>query len=322
MTERALRTESAGTVIIAGLANLTVAAAKAVAGVVSGSAAVLSEAAHSFADTTTEMLLFVAVRRGTRPPDDEHPFGHGRESYIWALIAAVLTFIAGAGFSIFQGVRNIQTERQTQDALASYIVLAVSFVAESVSLTRASRQVQRRAQRRRITPLRVVRRTPNTTVKAVVLEDTAALIGLVLAAAGLGLSQLTGAPFWDGAASIAIGVLLLVVATTLARTNLSLLTGRSAGDIVREEIYQELALVPSVRRIDSLLTLQLGPDDILVAAKVVFACGTSSADVARAAEEAQRRLLARDPAIRFVFLHPAGVGPAPPPGETAWGPGD
>ena len=304
--------ESTGTVIIAAVANLAVAAAKAIAGLISGSAAVLAEAAHSLADTTTEMLLLVAVRRGSRPADEEYPFGHGRESYIWALIAAVLTFVAGAGFSFYEGVHSIQMHRQSEDPLASYLVLAVSFGAESVSLIRATRQIKHRAQRRHITSLRVVRRTPNTTVKAVVLEDSAALIGLVLAGAGLSLSRLTGSPVWDGCASIGIGLLLLVVATTLARSNLSLLIGRSAGELVREEIYQELTRISWVRRVDSLVTLQLGPEDILVAAKIDFSSGATSVDVARAADEARQRLVARDPAIRFVFLDPSGSGPGPP----------
>jgi cation diffusion facilitator family transporter len=299
--------QSVGTVIVAGAANLTIAAAKAVAGLISGSAAVLSEAAHSIADTTTEALLFVALRRGARPADEERPFGHGRESYVWAFLASVFTFVGGGVFSITQGLHGIQVSQRENDNFISYVVLAVSFVAESISLTRASRQIRGRAQRFSISPWLVVRRTPDTAVKAVFFEDSAALIGLVLAAAGVGLSELTNSPFWDGLASVMIGLLLLMVAITLARSNLSLLLGRAAGPVAREEIHQELAAVPTVERIDTLLTLQLGPNEILVAAKINFADDATGATIEAAADEAERRLIARNPAVRFVFLDPTGA---------------
>ncbi|MEO3745375.1 cation diffusion facilitator family transporter [Plantactinospora sp. B5E13] len=304
MSEPGQRPESVGTVVVAGLANLVVAVAKAVAGVLSGSAAVLAEAAHSVADTTTEVLLFVALRRGSRPADDQYPFGHGRETYLWAFTAAVVTFVVGAGFSILQGVEAIQSGEEQIDPLAAYLVLAFSFVAEGMSLLRSVRQVRHRAHRWRQPWLQVAQHTPNTTLKAVLLEDSAALVGLVLAAAGVGLSELTGSAFWDGLASIAIGALLLVVATTLAYSNVVHLVGRSARAVVREEIHRELSAVPNVRGVDQLLTLQLGPEDILVAAKVNFADEASRGEIEIAADEAERRLVARNPAIRYVFLDP------------------
>jgi cation diffusion facilitator family transporter len=306
MTESDASSQSVRTVIIAGLVNVAIALAKLVAGLLSTSAAMLSEAAHSFADTTTEVLLFVALRRGTRPADPRRPFGYGRESYIWAFLAAIFTFVTGAGFSITHGFHTIRTAQEAGDYLISYLVLAVSFVLESVSLSRTVRQVRGRAGRWHVSPARVVRYTSNTAVKAVFFEDTAALIGLVLAGAGLGLAELTGDPVWDGIASIAIGVLLFVVATILARSNLSLLVGQAAAGAVQAEIRGELAALPHVQRIRELLTLQLGPDDILVAAKIDFANETNAADIEAVADEAERRLTARNPAIRFVFLDPTG----------------
>ncbi|MEE6263788.1 cation diffusion facilitator family transporter [Plantactinospora sonchi] len=304
MSEPAQRPESLGTVVVAGLANLAVAVAKAVAGVVSGSAAVLAEAAHSVADTTTEVLLFVALRRGARPATVQYPFGHGRETYLWAFIAATVTFVVGAGFSIFQGIDAIQSREEQIDPLAAYLVLAVSFVAEGVSLLRSVRQVRHRASRWRVPWLRIARYTPNTTLKAVLLEDSAALVGLVLAGAGVALSELTGSPLWDGLASIGIGALLLVVATTLAYSNVVHLVGRSAREAVREEIHRELSAVPNVRGVDELMTLQLGPEDILVAAKINFAEEAGRGEIEIAADEAERRLIAGNPAIRYVFLDP------------------
>lgn len=304
MAESGQTPQSVRTVLIAGAANLTVATAKAVAGLLSGSSAVLSEAAHSVADTVTELLLFVAVRRGARPPTERYPFGHGRESYLWALIAAVVTFVAGAGFAIQEGVRSIRSDHQALSPGIAYAVLGVSFVAEGTSLIRSIRQLGGRARRWGTPLLRVARRTPNTTLKAVLLEDSAALIGLLLAAAGVGLSHLTDSRVWDGIASLAIGGLLLVVASILARNNIAFLVGRAAGEAVRAEIEAELIAVPQVRGVTQLLTLQLGPEEILVAAKVDFTPGANAADIEAAADDAERRLTARNPAVRYVYLDP------------------
>ncbi|MBO4205428.1 cation diffusion facilitator family transporter [Micromonospora echinofusca] len=304
--EREANAESVGTVIVAGGANLAIAAAKLVAGVISGSAAMLSEAAHSLADTTTEVLLYTALRRGARPADSTHPFGYGKESYVWAFLAAIFTFVAGAGFSITHGVTTILVHKHSGEYLVSYIVLAVSFAIESVSLARAVRQVRRESRRWETSPARYLRHTADTAVKAVFLEDSAALIGLLLAAAGVGLSELTGDELYDGLASIAIGILLLVVAAVLGRSNISLLVGRAVPARLRGGIEQELVDLPAVRRVHTLLTMQLGPDDVLVAAKVDFDDDASGAVIEHTADEAERRLTARYPSVRYVFLDPTG----------------
>jgi cation diffusion facilitator family transporter len=304
MSEADANRQSVGTIVIAGAANLAIALAKLVAGLLSGSAAVLAEAAHSVADTATEILLFTALRRGSRPADPAHPFGHGKESYVWAFLAAFFTFVAGAGFSIIEGIHTIVSGRQSASYLVSYIVLGVSFAMESVSLSRGVRQVRAEARRRKTTPLRFLRYTGDTTIKAVVLEDSAALIGLGLAGTGLAFAELSGDQLWDGVASIAIGVLLLVVATILAGTNISLLVGRAAPPRLREGIREELAALPAVREIDTLLTMQIGPDQVIVAAKVDFADDATGADIESAADEAERRLTDRYPTIEYVFLDP------------------
>ncbi|MFV2116022.1 cation diffusion facilitator family transporter [Micromonospora sp. LOL_025] len=314
MAQPEVRTESVGTVVVAGAANLAIAVAKLVAGVISGSAAMLSEAVHSVADTTTEVLLYLALRRGARPADARHPFGYGKESYVWAFLAALFTFVAGAGFAITHGVTTILVHEHSGDYLVTYVVLAVSFAIESVSLARAVRQVRSESRRWRTTPRRFLRQTADTTVKAVFLEDSAALIGLVLAAAGVALSQLTGDELWDGVASVLIGVLLLVVAAVLARSNISLLVDRSVPERLRGEIADELAGLPAVRRIDTLLTMQLGPSDVLVAAKVDFDDEASGATIEAAADQAEQRLTARYPHVRYVFLDPTRSGDAPEPG--------
>src|ERR687889_2620770 len=204
--------ESTGTVVVAGLANFGIAIAKLVGGLISHSSAMLSEAAHSVADTITEVLLFIALKRGTRAPDDQHPFGYGRETYFWAFLAALATFGLGAGFSIWQGISTILGGEEQVSPLVAYIVLAVSFVLEGTSWLKAVRQVRGAAKKWGTTPGQYLAKTTDTTVKAVTFEDTAALIGLVLAALGLFLEHLTGDPMWDGLAAILIGLLLVVVA--------------------------------------------------------------------------------------------------------------
>jgi cation diffusion facilitator family transporter len=296
--------ESVGTVIIALLANLVIAVAKLAAGLFSGSAAMLSEAAHSFADTVTEVFLFVALRRGAQPADDEHPFGYGKESFVWAFIAALFTFIAGAGFSIYHGVTTIVGGEETTAFLWSYIVLAVSFVAEGSSFLRARRQVNDESARWQTSVVRFLKLTPDTTVKAVYFEDSAALIGLIAAAAGLFLTQMTGSELWDGLASVVIGVLLLFVAGILARSNASLLVGRSVPRRVHNQIAADLAAIPKVVAVPTLLTMLLGPGDILVAAKVAFDDDATGKEIEEAADAAEKRLRTRYPDIHYVFLDP------------------
>jgi cation diffusion facilitator family transporter len=298
--------ESVTTVIVAGAANLAIAIAKTVAGVLSGSAAMLSEAAHSFADTTTEVLLYIALRRGDRPADDRHPFGYGKESFVWAFLAALFTFVAGAGFSITHGVNTIRSGEESGSFLVSYIVLAVSFVLEGISFLRTIRQIRGEADRWRTTGRRFLRLTPDTTVKAVFLEDSAALIGLLLAATGVGLTQVTGDEMWDGLSSIGIGVLLLVVVGVLTRSNISLLVGQAVPARLHREIAEEILGLPAVMAVPTLLTMQLGLSDVLVAAKVDFADNATGAQIEATADEAERRLVALYPAIQYVFLDPTG----------------
>lgn len=297
-------TESVGTVVVAGLANLAIAVAKLVAGLFSGSAAMLSEAAHSLADTITEVFLFVALRRGERPADEEHPFGYGKESFVWAFIAALFTFVGGAGFSIYHGIVTVVEGEESGPFLWSYIVLAVSFVAEGTSFLRAQRQVAGESRRWGVSRSRFLRLTPDTTVKAVYFEDSAALIGLILAALGLLLAQTTGDDMWDGIASIAIGVLLFLVAAVLASSNASLLVGRAVPRRVHNQIAADLTAIGIVVAVPTLLTMQIGLDEVLVAARVDFDDAASGAEIEAASDEAERRLRERFPEIRYVFLDP------------------
>jgi cation diffusion facilitator family transporter len=293
-----------GTVLVAGGANLAIAVAKLIAGLIGGSAAMLSEAAHSAADTVTELLLMIAVRRGQRPADGRHPFGHGKAGFFWAMMAAVATLVGGAGFSITHGVHEISHGEDLGNLLPSYIVLAVSFAIESGSFLNALAQLRKEARRREVSPFRLVSITSDTALKAVVYEDAVALVGLVIAALGLLGSQVTGSAVWDGGASIAIGLLLLVAALTLIRSNLSLLIGQSAPDPVEKEIREVLAAQPEVMSVVELLTMYLGPGSLMVAAKIDFRDDATAAGVEIACDEVDRRLRDRYPGISQVFLDP------------------
>lgn len=296
--------ESTGTVVVAGAANLGIAVAKLVGGLISHSSAMLSEAAHSLADTITEVLLFVALKRGTRDPDEKHPIGYGRETYFWALLACLATFTLGAGFSFYQGIETIVRGEEQGDPLIAYIVLAVSFLLEGTSWLKAVRQVRSSARKWRTTPRRYLAETTDTTVKAVTFEDSAALVGLVLAALGLFLEHMTGDATWDGIAAILIGFLLLLVAGALARANVSLLIGRSVPERLREELRTEIEGLPQVSAVPVLITSVIGPGQLIVSAKVDFEDTATVADVERASDEAERRLVARHDGVRYVFLDP------------------
>ncbi|MCI3276584.1 cation diffusion facilitator family transporter [Streptomyces cylindrosporus] len=296
--------ESTLTVVVAALANLGIALAKAVAGVISGSSAMLSEAAHSVADTVTEVLLLTALKRSGKPADEDHPLGYGPERYIWAMLAAVATFVGGAVFSLYDGVHTLVAGEEPGDPLVSYVVLGVAFLLEGYSLRTGLRQARGEAARFKAPFKLYLRHTPDTAVKAVVLEDSAALIGLVLAAGGLLGGQLTGSGVWDGLASLLIGLLLLVVAWVLGRSNAELLIGRPLPKAMRERIRTELLASEHVEAVLELTTLVQGPHEALVAAKVDFRDVSTAAQIEWACEQAEQRIRAVYPAVSRVYLDP------------------
>jgi len=296
--------ESIFTVIVAAVANLGIALAKALAGVISGSSAMLSEAAHSVADTVTELLLLTALKRSEKPADEEHPLGYGPERYIWALLAAVATFVGGAVFSLYDGVHTLVVGEEPGDPLVSYIVLAVAFVLEGYSLRTGVRQARGEAERFGAPFKLYLRHTSDTAVKAVVMEDAAALVGLLLAAGGLLGVQLTGSGVWDGIASLGIGALLLYIAWVLGRSNAELLIGRPLPKAMRERIRDELLAVEHVDAVLELTTLVQGPREALVAAKVDFRDVSTAAQIEWACEAAERRLREAFPSVSRVYLDP------------------
>ncbi|MFE0177610.1 cation diffusion facilitator family transporter [Streptomyces sp. NPDC059002] len=296
--------ESTFTVLVAAVANLGIAVAKAVAGVISGSSAMLSEAAHSVADTVTELMLLVSLKAGERPADEEHPLGYGGARYIWALLASVATFVGGGVFAVYDGIHTLTHGEDPGDPLVSYIVLGIAFLLEGYSLRTGLKQARDEANRFGVPLKRYLRHTPDTAVKAVVMEDSAALVGLMLAAAGLLGGQLTGSGVWDGIASLCIGVLLVYVAWVLGRANSELLIGRPLPQEMRAAVRAELLADPHVVDVLELTTLLQGPKEALVAAKVDFRDMSSAADIERACDRMAHRIQERFPAVRRVYLDP------------------
>jgi cation diffusion facilitator family transporter len=297
--------ESAVTVVLALAANVGIAALKAVAGLLTGSAALLSEAAHSVGDSVTEVLLLTALRRSRRPADKRHPFGHGKERYVWSLLAAVGILVFGAAYSFYEGMHTILGGPEEQTAVwVNYLVLALSFVLEAVSFTQSFRQLRRESRREVVTVRGYLRDPEDPTVKSVVLEDTAALIGLVLAFLGVGLHQLTGAVFWDGAAALAIGALLVAVAFTLLQTNMGLLIGKQANIRLIRRIRGYLEEQPEVEKLVDLLTMMVGTGRVLLCARLDFDDNLSAAQLEIVCVRIDSGLRAEFTALDEVFLEP------------------
>ena len=300
MAERA---STRGTVLIAGAANVAVFAVKLAAGILVGSSAMLAEAAHSAADTLNQALLLTSVHRGERPADQRHPFGYGQERYFWSLLAAFGIFVAGAGFSVFEGVLALG-HGHSESPLLAYLALGVSGLAEGTSLIRVFVQLRGEARRGQVEVLDHVRASPDTTVKAALFEDSAAMIGLALAALGLALRQLTGSQVWDGAASITIGALLVAVAVRLGLDSRDYLIGRAADPRDLKLIREEIERAAGVDHLLDLRTMHVGPDHLIVAARVAFSDEISADRAEDVADEIDRRLVSRLPQVSHVFLDP------------------
>jgi cation diffusion facilitator family transporter len=297
--------ESLLTVLLALGANVTVAVAKVVAGVLTGSGALLSEAAHSFADCGTELFLLTALRRSARPADRSHPFGYGKERFFWSLLAAVSIFTAGALFSLYQGIGTLTGHPEDhKDVVVGYSVLAIAAVLEGISLGQAIRQVRKEKVEHDLSLPQYLRRTDDPTVKTVLYEDSAALTGLLFAFLGIALTQLTGSPVWDGIASLLIGLLLVLVAYLLGTTNKNLLIGQQADRRLVSAIRQRLAEAPEVDEVVDLLTMLTGTDRVLVCARLDFVDTVTAGELEHVCVRLDSELRAQFPDLDEIFLEP------------------
>jgi cation diffusion facilitator family transporter len=289
-------------VLAALAANLGIAITKFVAALVSGSTSMLAEAVHSVADTGNQVLLLVGRGRSDRPRSESHPFGFGRERYFYGFVVSVMLFTVGAVFSIYEGVHKITNAEEIKSPLIPFIVLAVSAVLEGFSLRTAIHEANAvRGDRSWGT---FIRRTKSPELPVVLLEDTAALIGLALAFAGVGLAVLTHDGRWDGAGSLAIGLLLGAAAAILAVEMKSLLIGEAASPGVQQRIVAALEDGPELVRVIHLRTVHIGPDSVLVTAKVAVRESDSAAQLTAGINAAEQRVRAAVPTAQTIYLEP------------------
>jgi cation diffusion facilitator family transporter len=295
--------ESKKTVLVALAANAMIALAKLAGGLLSGSAAMLAEAAHSVADTTNQCFLLVSIALGSRAPDESRPFGYGQERFVWTFMAAVGMFLAGATFAVGFGAYELITSGgESEGFLVAYVILGIAFLAEGTSWTRAFRQARREARKSDRPLVRHTRETRDPNLKMVLLEDTAALIGIALAAVGIALNEVTGQLFWDPIASILIGVLLVSVALWMGRDVKHLLVGSAARPEEREAIEGVIESYDEVDEVKELLTLVLGPNALLVAARIDLGEDVDSRQVEQVSTEIDHRIREVVPDATEVFL--------------------
>jgi cation diffusion facilitator family transporter len=296
------------TVFIALAANVAIAIAKLGGGLIAGSSAMLSEAAHSVADTMNQIFLLVSLSFSKREPDVEHPFGYGKERFFWSFMAAVTIFVSGAVFSAFQGIERITASGSEKESFGiAYAILGFALVAESISLARAYKQTRAEANEADRGHLEFVRRSRDPTTKTVLFEDTAAVIGVVLALGGVAASQITGSPMWDGVASLAIAVLLAGVAIGLGHQTYELLIGQAAEPEEREAIENIIRNHDGVVDVGDVFTMVLAPDQLLVAAHFDVEDDMSGDDVERVTGEIEDALRREVGSVWQVFLDPTPV---------------
>jgi len=297
------RGESVRTIVIALVANLVIAIAKLIAGLIARSTGMLAEAAHSFADTLNELLLAFSLHRAQKPADSQHPLGHGREQFLWALMAAIASFLIGGCFSVFMAIHRLTSGGgDSGPALPAWIVLGVSFLADGTSLVQSVRQARREAAERGHTFRRHLLRSSDPIVRAIVFEDSAGLAGLVLAAIGLGITTITGNGMADAIASLLIGILLAVTAFVLARPLADYLVGRSLAKEYVDGLRRVLTSSPAVEEVLSLQAVYIGPREVIVAAKVRPSSTMSSGEVAQAMDELDAELRKESPFVADVYL--------------------
>jgi cation diffusion facilitator family transporter len=297
-------TGSTLTVVIALMSDLAVAVAKLAAGLVTGSSSMLAEAAHSFADSSSQVLMLVGIRSGRRGADETHPFGHGMARYLWTLAVSVVIFAVGGVYSIVEGVMRMGENSAPDSYPLNYAVLAVAAALGLVSLVRAMGQLERDAKRVGATRLQFLVRGKDPVVKTVLLTDVGSLLGLVIAAFGVGLHQATGDAAYDGVASVAIGVLLASIATALAIDSAGLLLGEAAGPYRQRIIREAILASPDVEAIRGLLTMYVGPEMLLVASRVSVRDTMTVAELEKLADEIERAVQSAIPEVGEFFLDP------------------
>ena len=295
-------TASTRTLVIALLANLGIAVSKFVAAAITGSSAMLTEGVHSVVDSTNQLLLMWGRHAAKRAPDALHPFGYGRELYFWSFVVAVLVFALGAGVSVYEGIIHIAHPEEAVSPLIAYGVLLVAFILEGWSTVEAFREFK--AAKGRLTWFQAIRRSKDPPAFIVLLENGAAMAGIIAAAIGLALSQLTGDPFYDGAASVVIGLILGVTAFVLAFESKGLLIGEAADPDLVQSLHDLACGKSGVVGVGDVLTVHSSPDEITVMMNVDFRDDVPAGEVERIVCAVEDEARKRWPQVRRLFVRP------------------
>jgi cation diffusion facilitator family transporter len=283
------------------VANLGIAVAKFIVAAITGSAAMLAEGIHSAVDTGNEFLLLIGERNSARPADKRHPFGYGKALYFWALLVALSVFSLGGGLSIHHGISALRHPEPLRDPLWNYVVLAVSACFEGYSWNVSRRELNKR-RKPGASLWQTVHASKDASVFTVFIEDTAALLGLAIAAAGITLGYVFDSPYFDPAASVLIGLLLVGAAFALARETGALLVGEGIGTEATRRVCDILRADPAIQNVGKLLSMQLGPDDVLLTAAVQFRRGMRIDEVETAIERIERSVASAYPAIQHIYF--------------------
>ncbi|MEP6569023.1 MAG: cation diffusion facilitator family transporter [Acidobacteriota bacterium] len=290
-------------------ANAVIAILKLAAALITGSSGMMAEALHSIADTTNQVFLLLGLRFYKRPASKKHPFGHGKERFFWSFIAAIFIFGVGSTYAIYEGIVKLSHPHAPENLKWAYWVLAISFVLEGCSIALAIYQERKEAQHEGLGFFEYVRESKDPTAKTVIFEDSAALIGIMIAASGLYLSEHHAGPgggaYWDGLASILIGVVLAIVAFVLARSSRGLLLGEAASPKSRQAIKAAIESHPNVVKLIELLTMHLAPKQILINAHVNLRDDLVTDDIERTNEEIEKLIRKAEPNVEMIFLESA-----------------
>lgn len=288
--------------------NVAIAVAKFVVAATTGSSALLSEAIHSTVDTGDGLLLWVGLRRSRKPPDAMHPFGHGKELYFWTTVVSILVFALGGGMSLYEGIAHLVHASPPERSAWKYLVLGGSALFEAASWAVALREFV--AARRGRGVWETIRTSKNPLVFTVLFEDSAALLGIAVAAAGTFAADVTGSATWDGMASILIGLVLMTVAVLLARESRGLLVGEAADPATIEDIRRVAGADPDVEAVGAVLTVHFGPHTVVLDLDLQFRAGLGGDDVARAVVRVEDRLRAAHPELRWIYIEARALRPA------------
>ena len=295
-------TTSTRTLVVALLANLGIAVSKFIAAAVTGSSAMLTEGVHSVVDCTNQLLLMWGRRASKRPPDTLHPFGYGRELYFWSFVVAVMVFALGAGVSIYEGVLHIAEPEPAVSPLVAYAVLLLAFLLEGWSTVEAYRDFNK--ARGKLTWWQAIRRSKDPPAFIVLLENGAAMAGIIAAAIGLALSQLTGDPFYDGAASVVIGLILGITSCLLAYESKALLIGEAADPELVSALHDMVVGRKGVTAVGQVLTVHSAPDQITAMLSVDFDDDITARDVEALVWGIEVEAAERFPMVRRLYLRP------------------